>query len=529
LTVQMGETIPWRDAPGLCILLLLPTHRDTQLAARVLRDEGMATVECVDADALRDALREPAGAVFVAEEWLALGAGDVLADLLARQPSWSDLPIVVVARTDSDSTQLARLLDTLGNASLLERPARVAALTSAARTALRARQRQYQIRAQLEDLEHARAELDAGAKRKDEFLAMLGHELRNPLAPIRNAIEVLLPATERPRDRSMLAMMRRQVDHMVRLVEDLVDVARLTHGTIELRQQPTSIPDVLHAAIALSMPLVESSRHVLDIDIPEGEPLVAMADATRLAQVFSNLLNNAAKYSAPAGRIRLSLRREGDAAVVRVADRGIGIEAGMLPRIFELFTQGRHLPQHARGGLGIGLTLVRSLVRMHGGRIDVHSDGPGHGSEFTVHLPLVRAADAAPRPSALGDLAVPAGMRVLVVDDNVDAAETMGMLLAALGVDHGVAFDGHEALRCVEQAVPDVVLLDLGMPGMDGFEVARRIGAQHPDVSLIALTGWSQAEDIARTQAAGFSEHLSKPVRPAALTALLRRIHANAT
>ncbi|MGO4550422.1 ATP-binding protein [Lysobacter sp. 2RAF19] len=488
----------------------------------------MVAFECGDADALQDALRDPAGAVFIAEEWLAHGANAILADVLARQPSWSDLPVVVVARTNSDSAHLARLLESLGNASLLERPARVAALTSAARTALRARQRQYQIRAQLEDLEKARTELDAAAKRKDEFLAMLGHELRNPLAPIRNAIEVLLPGAERPRDRSMLSMMRRQVDHMVRLVEDLVDVARLTQGTIELRLQPTSIPEVLHSAIALSRPLVESGGHALDLDVPE-EAFVAMADATRLTQVFSNLVNNAAKYSAPNGAIRISLRREGRDAVVRVADRGIGIERGMLPRIFEMFTQGRHLPQHSRGGLGIGLTLVRSLVRMHDGDIEVHSDGPGHGSEFTVRLPLSRSAVAASPSAGAADLAVPRDMRVVVVDDNVDAAETMGLLLAALGVEHRVAFNGAEALRRVEESMPHAVLLDLGMPGMDGFEVARRIRARHPGIALVALTGWSQVEDVARTRAAGFSEHLSKPVGPETLIALLRRLDAKMT
>ncbi|KGQ18211.1 Histidine kinase [Lysobacter dokdonensis DS-58] len=522
--MQTIEASERGDDSGLRILLLLPTQRDTQLAARVLREEGMAATECRDDDALRDALREPAGAVFIAEEWLTHGAHAFLADILARQPAWSDLPVVVVARSNSDSVQLARLLDTLGNASMLERPARVAALTSAARTALRARQRQYQIRAQLEDLERARAELDAAARRKDEFLAMLGHELRNPLAPIRNAIEVLLREEQQPRSRTMLGMMRRQVDHMVRLVEDLVDVARLTQGTIELRLQPTSIPEVLQSAIALSRPLVESGGHALDIDIPE-DALLAMADSTRLSQVFSNLLNNAAKYSSPNGAIRLSLLRDGNEAVVRVADRGIGIEPAMLPRIFELFTQGRHLPHHARGGLGIGLTLVRSLVRMHNGVIEARSDGPGQGSEFTVRLPLLRNA-VARNPVRAPDLTVPGALRVLVVDDNVDAAETMGLLLGVLGVEHAIAFDGADALRRVDGAAPDAVLLDLGMPGMDGFEVARRIRARHPEVALVALTGWSQAEDVARTRAAGFSEHLSKPVSPAALTALLRRLRA---
>ena len=523
--MHAGDALTRDDALGLRILLLLPTPRDTQLAAQVLRDEGMHATECRDENMLRDALRDPVGATFVAEEWLSHGARDVLLDYLGRQPSWSDPPIIVVARGNSDSTQLAHLLDSLGNASLLDRPARVAALTSAARTALRARQRQYQIRAQLEDLEKARSELDAAARRKDEFLAMLGHELRNPLAPIRNAIEVLARGVDRPRDRSILGMMRRQVDHMVRLVEDLVDVARLTHGTIELRLQPTSLQDVLQSAVALSRPLIESGRHALTVDIPD-DALVALADPTRLAQVFSNLLNNAAKYSAPNGTIDLSLLRDGDDAVVRVADRGIGIDAGMLPRIFDLFTQGPHLPQHARGGLGIGLTLVRSLVRLHHGRVEVHSNGVGLGSEFSVRLPLMRDAPASEGPASTADLSVPDGLRLLVVDDNVDAAETMGMLLSTLGVEHAVAFGGSEALVRLGEFRPGAVLLDLGMPGMDGFEVARRIRARHPDVALIALTGWSQEEDIARTRSAGFTEHLSKPVGPEQLTALLRRIHA---
>ena len=518
----------WSDTSRLQILLLLPTQRDTQLAARVLCDEGLSATGCKDHGILRDALRDPVGAVFVAEEWLAHGAGETLADFAAQQPAWSDLPIVVVARSNSDSAQLVQLLDRLGNASLIERPARVAALTSAARTALRARQRQYQIRAQLEALEQARAELDAAAKRKDEFLAMLGHELRNPLAPIRNAIEVLVRTVERPRERSMLGMMRRQVDHMVRLVEDLVDVARLTHGTIELRLQAVTLQDVLQSAVALSRPLVESGKHSLEVDVPEA-PLAAMADPTRLAQVFSNLLNNAAKYSAPGGAIRLSLRQHGDAAVVEVSDRGIGIEAEMLPRIFDLFTQGPHLPQHARGGLGIGLSLVRSLVRLHHGAVEVHSDGPGLGSVFTVRLPLLPSAPRAARTGAAVDFTVPAGMRVLVVDDNVDAAETMGMLLTALGIDHSVAFSGPEALRRAEEFSPRIVLLDLGMPGMDGFEVARRLRERDPHVALVALTGWSQEEDVARTRFAGFTEHLSKPVGAEVLTALLRRIHADVT
>jgi len=523
--MQTGEASRWEDTNGLRIALLLPTQRDTQLAVQVLRDEGMPAIGCSDHHGLRDALRQPVGAVFVAEEWLAHGAREPLLDELRQQPSWSDLPIIVVARGNSDSTQLAQLLENLGNASLLDRPARVAALTSAARTALRARQRQYQIRAQLEDLEQARTELDAAARRKDEFLAMLGHELRNPLAPIRNAIEVLARAVDNPRHRSMLGMMRRQVDHMVRLVEDLVDVARLTHGTIELRLQPVPLQDVLQSAVALSRPLVESGRHALDVDTPD-DAFVALADPTRLAQVFSNLLNNAAKYSAPKGAIHLSLHRDGDDAVVRVRDRGIGIEAEMLPRIFDLFTQGPHLPQHARGGLGIGLTLVRRLVRLHNGSVDVSSAGVGQGSEFTVRLPLMRHAPEAHQQSRMADLSVPGQMRLLVVDDNVDAAETMGLLLSALGVEYAVAFGGPEALSRMKEFAPDAVLLDLGMPGMDGFEVARRIHAAHPGVALIALTGWSQEEDIARTRSAGFAEHLSKPVGPEDLTAVLRRIHA---
>ncbi|WP_213434185.1 MULTISPECIES: hybrid sensor histidine kinase/response regulator [Lysobacteraceae] len=437
----------------MSVALLLPTPRDTELAARLLADEAITAVRCDTVFDLERALEGEVGAVFVAEEWLSTGAQRVLGDTVVRQPGWSDLPILVLARVGSDSHHLARITSELGNATVLERPLRVATLTSAARSALRARWRQYQIHAQLEALEHARAQLDVAARRKDEFLAILGHELRNPLAPIRNALQVLLQrAKPRSDEHALMSMMRRQVDHMVRLVEDLIDVARVTRGTVELRCRPARVSEVLRSAVELSQPLIDAGQHALHVDV-QDDALLVMADPVRIAQVFSNLLNNAAKYSPPGGRIDVTVAREGQQAVVTIVDAGVGIEPAVLPRVFDLFTQGNQGPHRAKDGLGIGLTLVRTLVELHGGTVSAHSEGPRRGSTFCVRLPLLEG-DALPATPELvepaAEVATPNALRVMVVDDNVDAAETLGMLLSSMGVDHRIAFEA--SMHCASPA-----------------------------------------------------------------------------
>lgn len=510
------------------VLLLLPTERDCALTTQVLGREGIECHACDTAAALERELGRGAGAVFVCEELLPHGAHGVLARAVANQPRWSDLPVLILSREGVESRMVSDALGALGNVMLLERPLRLAALTSNVRTALRARERQYQIARYLDDIAEARDQLALSARRKDEFLAMLGHELRNPLAPIRNALHLLGSDTRLTQDnRDLGMMMKRQVDHMVRLVDDLIDVSRISRGTITLRRERVDVAQAIASAVELSRPLLEAANHRLELDVP-ATPLSIDADPVRIAQVFGNLLNNAAKYAEPGGCVSVSARAVEGMVRVSVRDRGIGIEPEMLPHVFELFTQGRRDRHRAQDGLGIGLTLVRNVVELHGGRVGAHSEGRGRGAEFVVELPL--ALQPAPAVESLAPLRSSAqarrSLRVLVVDDNADSAESMGMVLDMVGMDHRVAYDGPSALDAVQLFRPDVVLLDIGMPGMDGYEVARRI-RQSPlsgRTVLIALTGWSQPQDRQRSHEAGFDHHLSKPVDIGALQGYLEAL-----
>ena len=322
-------------------------------------------------------------------------------------------------------------------------------------------------------------------------------------------------------------MMERQVNHMVRLVDDLVDMSRISRGTIELRRARTPLAGVIRNAVDASAPLVTAGRHALTLEVDES--IVVDADPVRIAQVFGNLLNNAAKYGEPGGHIHLVARRDGSEAVVRIVDDGIGIEPTMLPHVFELFTQERRAQHRAQDGLGIGLTLVRTLVEMHGGRVDASSDGRGCGAEFVVRLPLAdHASDAATGidPLLAAESSDP-NLRILIVDDNEDAANSLGMVLDMLRIDNRISYSGEEAITLVDAYGPDAILLDIGMPGMDGYEVARKIRqAGNDDVLLVAVTGWSQVEDRQKSWAAGFDHHLTKPVDLDGLQSLLAKVAA---
>jgi PAS domain S-box-containing protein len=369
------------------------------------------------------------------------------------------------------------------------------------------------------------AELREADRLKDEFLAMLAHELRNPLAPVRNALHVLKqPGANGEMVRQVRDVAERQVQHMARLLDDLLDVSRISRGRIELRKEAMDVAAVLRRSVEAVRPLIEERRHELTLALPAGA-LRVEADPTRLEQVLTNLLNNAAKYTDPGGRIGLTAERAGDEVVVRVRDTGIGIAPGMLPRIFDLFVQAERRLDRAQGGVGIGLTLVKKLVELHGGRIEAASGGLGQGSEFVVSLPAL--ADERPcergRAAEQGEAAALPCRRILVVDDNQDAADSLGLLLRLAGQDVRTAYDGPSALDQVQAFRPALVFLDIGMPGMDGYEVARRLRQQSDlkDVVLVALTGWGQEEDRRRSREAGFDRHLVKPVEPSALEALL--------
>jgi two-component system CheB/CheR fusion protein len=360
-------------------------------------------------------------------------------------------------------------------------------------------------------------------RRKDEFLAMLGHELRNPLAPIRNGLAVLRHrGGADPTVARVLTLMERQVAHAARLIDDLLDVSRVTRGVIELRREPVILADVVTRALEEARPDLEERRHRLEL-VVAPEPLVLSADPARVQQIVTNLLTNAAKYTPPGGRVSLRVGREGGEAVVRVRDDGIGIRPEMRARIFELFTQADRVEGRVSEGLGLGLPLVKRLVQLHGGSVEVHSDGPGLGSEFVVRLPLARGPVGVPH--ALPGLGGPAARprRVLVVDDNRDGADSLAMLLRLGGHDVCVANDGPGAVTAAASFAPEVVLLDIGMPGMNGYEVARRIRLLPGSgrVLLVAVTGYGQEEDRRRSRAAGFDHHLVKPVEFDALARLL--------
>jgi PAS domain S-box-containing protein len=383
-------------------------------------------------------------------------------------------------------------------------------------------------RTRLEDALRLRIEqLAAADKRKDEFLAMLAHELRNPLAPIRNSIQILrihsTPDSEREWARDVI---ERQVDQMTRLVDDLLDVSRITSGKIRLQPAAVDVAAVMEGALEISRPLIDAHGHILTVSI-EPRPLTVHGDATRLKQAISNLLSNAAKYTPNGGRISLTAAREGDDIVVRVRDSGIGIPAEMLPHVFDLFTQVHRSIDRTEGGLGIGLTLVRDLVEMHGGRVEACSAGSGQGSEFAIFLAAwAGTAASVETPPSPGVSTPTTSRKILVVDDNVDCAMTLAMLLKKLGNSVNTAFSGTEAMVAVARDQPDIVFMDIGLPGMDGYEVARRLRAEarFKVCVLVAVSGYGQDEDRRRSLAAGFDHHLVKPVTLQRLKELLLNI-----
>lgn len=364
--------------------------------------------------------------------------------------------------------------------------------------------KQVELAEQLREADH----------RKDEFLALLAHELRNPLAPIQNAVNIMRRPEAGDADQAWCReVIERQVTQLTRLVDDLLDVSRITQGKIKLRLEPLDIVTIVHRAVETSQPLIDSQRHRLNVTVAPL-PIQVLGDPARLTQVVANLLNNAANYQEEQGEIDLEVGREGEFALVRVKDRGIGIAPEILPKIFELFLQGDLRPWVAsRGGLGIGLSLVKTLVEMHGGSVSVASDGEGRGSEFVVRLPVL--ADQATAPGVAREepgehRARP--RRVLVVDDNRDAAESLAILLRRDGHEVEVALDGHRALGSVAVRKPEVVLLDLLMPGIDGFEICRRMRRQGlADSRIVAMTGFGQQRDRDRSKEAGFDFHIVKP------------------
>jgi signal transduction histidine kinase/ActR/RegA family two-component response regulator len=518
------------------ILVLAPTGRDATLTCDILGKAELAGLPCSDEAELCREIERGAAVAILTEEALHPWTVHALVGALGRQGAWSDLPLIVFTRDGRSGEAALETLGPIGNATILDRPVRVSTLISTVQAAMRARRRQYEVR----DLLIRQAEAD---RRKDEFLAMLGHELRNPLAAIRNALWVLeqsgspdgLRESPQPRRRSearQREVIERQTHHLVRMVDDLLDVSRVTRGKISLQRETVDLERVVERCLSeLGMARL-AETHELTVSV-RTEPVQVEGDPVRIEQVVCNLFHNAVKYTPRGGRIAITVEAEDGTAVLRVRDTGIGISEDMLGRIFEPFTQVESSRKRSEGGLGLGLPLVRSLVALHGGTVEAHSAGPGLGSEFLVRLP--RLADS-PEPLPVlssSSRAVPAPivsnsgpLQVLVVEDNLDGRESLRDLLELWGHEVELAGTGPEGIEKALALQPDVALIDIGLPGLDGNEVAQRIRtALGPErIALIAMTGYGQPEDRRRALQAGFDAYLVKPVDPADLKRLLAEL-----
>lgn len=509
----MAET----DEVDQRVLILPATRRDGEVTPAILERAGLRCQVCAGASMLAAEVGIGVGTILLTDAILSDRQGPELINALSRQPTWSDVPIVLVSRAGRATSQ-APILASLTNVTLLDRPTSARTLISAVQAALRTRARQYQIRNQIQSLRRAEDALRSADRRKDEFLAMLAHELRNPLAPILSASELLersLPVEGQAR--ATLQIVKRQARHLTRLVDDLLDVSRITQGRIRLRRKPLEVSAIVAEALESVGPLLERKKNRVIVDT-SAEQLYVNGDSARLVQCLTNVLSNAAKYTDAGGEIRVETLREDAAVLIAITDDGMGISQELLPRIFDLFVQSERSLDRAQGGLGVGLSVVKGLLEMHEGRISAHSAGPGCGSRFEIRLPLieprVEVATAPPRQGA-------ESMRILVVDDNVDAAESLALLLRLDGHSVRTAYTASAALEQVNSVQSDVILLDIGLPEMDGYQLARRIRATGSRARIVALTGYGQAEDIKRGRAAGFDAHLLKPVDLPALNEIL--------
>jgi signal transduction histidine kinase len=498
------------------VLLRTVTGKDAALARTVLERAGMAAQGCASVEELAFEMERGAGALLIAEEALGDPAFRQVAAILHRQAPWSDLPVLVLARAGADSMTIIDAMQMSANFTIIERPIRIFSLISSVRTALRARARQYELRSVMEGLRQA-------DQRKTVFLATLAHELRNPLAPLSTALSLLQRKSFTAEDaRPHYQMMERQVQHMVRLIDDLMEVSRITRGKIELKPEVLPLERVVADAVELSRPLLTAGRHRLELILP-GESLSVRGDRVRLTQIFSNLLNNAAKYTQPGGNVTVTIDRADGFARIGIRDNGIGIPADMLAAIFDMFVQVTDAARVAQGGLGIGLTLVKSLVELHGGTVSAHSRGSGDGSEVVVTLPLATADGAIGAKSYVAPADALPEQDILIVDDNHEAADSLAALLRSMGARTSVAYNAEQAIALAADAQPAVGILDIGMPGMDGCDLARHLRKDpaHARMLLIALTGWGQPDDRLRVSAAGFDHHLLKPVDTGEMLALL--------
>jgi signal transduction histidine kinase len=490
------------------VLIVPATRRDGEVSCAVLERAGLTCAIC-EPTALAKLIVAGIGAVILTDAVAADPRMRQVTAALENQPTWSDTPVILLSRMGYQSASLTRLLSALANVTVLERPTSPRTLVSSVQAAIRGRRRQYQLRDQLTTLHDAEEALRNADRRKDEFLAMLAHELRNPLAPIRTASELLARSLP-PQDRVQAAVgiVKRQATHLTRLVDDLLDVSRITQGRIQLQRRPLALAAIVAQAVESVEPLVSEKQHELTLT-SSARPLYVNGDSARLVQCVANLLTNASKYTDPGGHIRVETRTEQSSAIVAISDDGIGISAELLPRIFGLFVQSDRSLDRSQGGLGIGLSVVQKIVEMHGGSVLAASAGPGRGARFEIRLPVIEPPEATAEPGRQPTIR---SRRILIVDDNVDAATSLAEYLMLDGHQTQVVYSARGALESVESFGPEIVLLDIGLPDINGFEVAKRIRGEGASVRLVALTGYGQAEDIERAREAGFDAHMVKPV-----------------
>ena len=501
------------------VWILPPTRRDGVATCDVLRRAGISCEVCRDPLQLAEQIRAGVGAFVITDALAADPRLGHLTGALQAQPTWSDTPAILLSRLNEDSAGLTILLSSTTNVTILDRPASMRTLASSVRAALRERKRQYQIRDQLTQLRDAQEALRSADRRKDEFLAMLAHELRNPLAPISTANELLARtvASQGP-PHAAVEIVRRQITHLTRMVDDLLDVSRVTQGRIQLQKQPIEVSSIVAQALEGVEPLLREKEHRAEF-AAHPEPLYVDGDSARLVQSVTNLLINAIKYTDRGGNIRIETRVADSNVQISVRDNGVGIPPDLMPQIFDLFVQSSRSLDRAQGGLGIGLSLVQKIVDMHEGKVTAYSGGPGQGATFEILLPRLAAPAAV--PAQLTSAERYDVKRILVVDDNMDAATSLAQFLQLEGHEVKTVYTAEAALLEVNNFQPDVVLLDIGLPILDGYQVARRIREAGLAVRLVALTGYGSGEDIQSGRAAGFDAHL---VKPASLDGLRRVI-----
>jgi signal transduction histidine kinase/ActR/RegA family two-component response regulator len=494
------------------VLIFPPGRRDGEVTRDLLERNGISCSICHSAFAVAEELEQGAGALVLTDAALGAADFDRMLAALMRQPPWSDLPIVMLCHPATHTSLASSAIGWLTNVTILDRPASARTLLSAVQTAIRGRLRQYETREQLEALRRAEDRLLAADRRKDEFLAMLAHELRSPLAPIRNASE-LLSRTAEAHIQSVAGILKRQTTHLSRLVDDLLDVSRITQGRIELQRQPTSLAGIVAIAIESVEPLIREKGHAVSVDTGSSA-LFTYGDSARLVQCVANVITNSVKYTDAGGSIHVELREEPPNAVISVTDNGVGIAAELLPHVFELFVQGDRSLDRAQGGLGIGLSVVKQLIEMHGGSVGAQSSEDGQGARFELRLPIAPPPE---RVEPASQPQVPPSRRILIVDDNADAADSLALLLRMDGHVAEPVYQSTAALEQAERFDPEVILLDIGLPEMDGYEVARRLRESGITARIVALTGYGQPQDIRRALDAGFDSHLVKPVEMLAL------------